>query len=108
MRQDAGILLPVVSCVILIAMSFSPKETTSVGNADLSALRSEILRLSESERAELAHDLMLSLDEPAEPDAADAWDKEILRRLGQVEAGTATLIDREEFRRRMRARIAAA
>ena len=79
-----------------------------MGNADLSALKSEILRLSESERAELAHDLMLSLDEPAQADAADAWDKEILRRLSQVEAGTATLIDREEFRRRMRARIAAA
>ncbi|MFM9968298.1 MAG: addiction module protein [Burkholderiales bacterium] len=79
-----------------------------MGNADLSALRSEILRLSESDRAKLAHDLMLSLDEPAEPDAGDSWDKEILRRLGQVESGSATLIDREEFRRRMRAPIAAA
>lgn len=79
-----------------------------MGTADLNALKTEILGLSESERAELAHDLMLSLDEPAEPDAADSWDKEILRRLGQVEAGTATLIDREEFRRRMRSRITAA
>ncbi len=79
-----------------------------MGTVDLNALKTEILGLSESERAELAHDLMLSLDEPAEPDAADSWDKEILRRLGQVEAGTATLIDREEFRRRMRSRITAA
>ena len=77
-----------------------------MGSANLETLRSEALRLSEPERAELAHDLMLSLDEPAEPDAADAWDREILRRLGQIDAGTATLIDREELRRRMRARIA--
>lgn len=55
------------------------------------------------QRGRLFEFCLLSLDEPAEPDAADSWDKEILRRLGQVESGTATLIDREEFRRRMRA-----
>ena len=79
-----------------------------MGSTNLNTLRSEALRLSESERAQLAHDLMVSLDEPGEPDAADAWDQEILRRLGQIDAGTATLIDRDELRRRMRARLAPA
>lgn len=82
--------------------------STCMGSTSLDTLRSEALRLSESERAQLAHDLMVSLDEPGEPDAADAWDQEILRRLGQIDAGTATLIDRDELRRRMRARLAPA
>ena len=61
--------------------------------------------LPEVERAELAHALVKSLDAPTDPDAADAWDKEILRRLAEIDAGTAKLIDRDEFRRRMQARI---
>ena len=38
-------------------------------------------------------------------DAEEAWDAEIVRRLAEIDSGTAVLIDREEFRRRMRARI---
>ncbi len=71
----------------------------------LDKVRSEALNLSETERAELAHDLVASLDGPADPDAASAWDAEILRRLAQIDSGTAELIDREEFRRRVRERL---
>lgn len=76
-----------------------------MGTEMLSRLRSEALTLPEAERAELAHELVKSLDMPADVDAADAWDQEILRRLAEIDAGTAKLIDRDEFRRRMRARI---
>jgi len=71
----------------------------------LSKLRSEVLMLPEAERAELAHALVKSLDAPTDADATEAWDKEILRRLAEIDAGTAKLIDRDEFRRRMQARI---
>jgi len=71
----------------------------------LRKLRSEVLTLPEAERAELAHELVKSLDAPADADAADAWDNEILRRLAEIDSGTAKLIDRDEFRRRMRARL---
>ena len=71
----------------------------------LNKLRSEALVLSEAERAELAHFLVKSLDAPADADASEAWDKEILRRLAEIDAGTAKLIDRDEFRRRMQAQI---
>jgi putative addiction module component (TIGR02574 family) len=71
----------------------------------LEKLRSEALRLPEAERAELAHSLVLSLDGPADKDAESAWDAEIQRRLAEIDAGTAKLIDREELRRRMRARM---
>ena len=76
-----------------------------MGTEALSKLRSEALMLPEAERAELAHTLVTSLDAPAEADAADAWDKEILRRLGEIDAATAKLIDRDEFRRRMQERL---
>lgn len=75
-----------------------------MSNVALEKLRSEALRLSEKERAELAQDLMKSLDAPGDPDAADAWDKEISRRLDEIDAGTAKLIDRAELRRRMQRR----
>lgn len=68
-------------------------------------LRSEALMLPEPERAELAHALVESLDAPPDADVADAWDKEISRRLAEIEAGTAKLIDRDEFKRRLQARI---
>ncbi len=71
----------------------------------LEDLRARVMLLPSSERAELAHSLMESLDAPLDDDAADAWDKEIRRRLDQIDAGTAQLIDREEFRRRMRTRL---
>jgi putative addiction module component (TIGR02574 family) len=71
----------------------------------LSKLRSDALSLPEAERAELAHALVKSLDAPADGDAQDAWDLEIVRRLGEIDAGTAKLIDRTEFQRRMQARI---
>ncbi len=75
-----------------------------MSNVTLAALRSDALRLTEKERAELAQDLMKSLDAPADADAADAWDKEISRRLDEIDAGTAKLIDRAELRRRMQQR----
>lgn len=71
-------------------------------------VRSEALRLSEAERADLARSLVSSLDGPADADAESAWDAEILRRLAEIDAGSAKLIDREELRRRMRARLSRA
>ena len=76
-----------------------------MGSPTLEKVRSDALSLSEAERAELAHSLVASLDGPSDPDADSAWDAEILRRLAEIDSGTADLIDREELRRRMRARM---
>ena len=51
----------------------------------------------------MAHSLVASLDGPSESDVEEAWDAEILRRLAEIDSGSANLIDREEFGRRMRA-----
>jgi len=70
----------------------------------LERIRSEVLELTEAERAELAHDLMASLDEPRESGVEDAWEREILHRISLIDSGQAKLLDREEFRQKMRAR----
>lgn len=77
-----------------------------MANSTLEKLRTEALNLSETDRAELAQQLVASLDGARDPGAEEAWDAEILRRLAEIDAGTAKLIDRAEFSRRMRARIA--
>ena len=76
-----------------------------MGNPILERVRAEALNLSESERAELAHNLVASLDGPADDDVEGSWDKEIQRRLAEINSGTAVAIDRREFSRRIRANI---
>ena len=74
-------------------------------NQTLDSVRTTALELPEADRAELAHDLVASLDGTADADANDQWDVELLRRLAEVRAGTATLHSREEFRERLRKRL---
>jgi len=75
-----------------------------MANPTLEKVRTEALNLPELERAELAYNLVTSLDGAEDPDVEEAWEAEILRRLAQIDSGAANLIDREELRRRMRAR----
>ena len=77
----------------------------AMSNSAFDRVRSDAFELTEAERAELAHDLVSSLDGPPDRDAAQQWDVEISRRLAEVDAGTASLIDRTEFSKRMRARM---
>lgn len=71
----------------------------------LDELRSQALTLSESDRAQLAHDLLKSLDIPADKDASGEWEAEIERRIAQIDSGSATFLDRDTFRRQMEAKI---
>ena len=73
----------------------------------LKQLEAEALDLSAQERAQLAHRLILSLDEDVVEDPAEverAWDDEIRSRLAEVEAGTAELIPAEQVFSELRAR----
>lgn len=67
----------------------------------LERIRSEMLTLSEAERAELAHELIKRLDALRDTGVEEAWDCEILLRISEVDAGQAKPLDREEFRRTM-------
>jgi putative addiction module component (TIGR02574 family) len=67
-------------------------------------LLSEALTLSSPARARLARKLISSLNEAADPTAADAWLAEIDRRSAEVKAGTAVLHDWEVVREELRGR----
>ena len=76
-------------------------------NQSFDELKNEALALSEADRAALALELVSSLDGGPDQNVETEWDAEIRRRLAEIDSGTATLIDRDEFRRRIRQRLAA-
>ena len=61
----------------------------------------EALRLDIDARAELAAELLKSLDGPADPDAEAAWATEIERRVEAIEGGTVELEPWEDVKRRI-------
>jgi putative addiction module component (TIGR02574 family) len=65
----------------------------------------DALRLEPETRAELAAELLDSLDGPADPDAEAAWDVEIERRIGAIESGTVKLEPWETVKRRIEKEI---
>ena len=50
--------------------------------------KNQFRQLSPSDRAELAHFLLVSL-EPEDEGAAEAWDAEVARRVAEIRAGGA-------------------
>lgn len=71
----------------------------------LAKLRAEAMDLSESERAELAHELITSLDGPADIDAEAAWSTEIEKRLKAIEHGTTATLSGDDVLRAIAERI---
>ena len=65
------------------------------------AVLAEALRLDEQARAELAAELLASLDGPTDTDAESLWAAEIERRVAAIEAGTAQLESWDDVRRRI-------
>jgi putative addiction module component (TIGR02574 family) len=71
----------------------------------LAELKEKAAQLPEPERAELALSLIESLDGPADEGVEEAWDREIARRVGEIERGEAKLIPAEEVFTRLRRRL---
>ena len=61
----------------------------------------DALRLDLEARAEVAAELLASLDGPADPDAEAAWAVEIERRVAAIEAGAVTLEPWGDVKRRI-------
>lgn len=70
-------------------------------------LRAEVLALPADERAEIAHALLESLHGEQDADAEAAWIAELDRRAQAVADGTAKLVDWEDARERIAARLKA-
>jgi len=55
----------------------------------LKKIRNQLIALPVADRAQLAHELILSLDEPKDTDAEKAWDAEIKKRVEEIKSGKA-------------------
>jgi putative addiction module component (TIGR02574 family) len=66
------------------------------------AIVEQALKLSPTERAEVAEKLIVSLDEVPDTDVEQAWQEEIQKRLRQIDRGEVTTIPWEEVQRRLR------
>jgi len=68
-------------------------------------IREQALALSEEVRAELARDLIRSLDAERDPNATQEWAEVVERRAREVLDGTAELVDGKTALDRTRARL---
>jgi putative addiction module component (TIGR02574 family) len=57
--------------------------------ATVDQLAQDALTLSDRERAELAHKLLVSLEHVADEGVEEAWDEEIAKRVQKIRDGTA-------------------
>ena len=69
------------------------------------SILADALKLDVEARAEVAAELLASLDGPADPDAEAAWEVEIARRVAAIEAGTIKLEPWEDVKRRIEKEI---
>ena len=65
------------------------------------AVLADALRLDPEVRAEIAAELLASLDGPEDPGAEAAWEAEVQRRIAAIESGEMKLESWEEVRRRI-------
>ena len=65
----------------------------------------EALRLDVKARAEIASELLASLDGPADPGAEQAWAAEIERRVKALEMGTEPLESWNDVKRRIASQV---
>ncbi|OAI00484.1 addiction module antitoxin RelB [Methylomonas methanica] len=63
---------------------------------DSSVIESEALHLPPSERAKLAHSLLLSLENLSDIELKEAWLDEAQRRADEIDQGLVELISAEE------------
>jgi hypothetical protein len=62
-----------------------------MNTAQLESITNAAMTLPERERAKLAHDLVASLDGPADLSVAEARDSEICRKINDIESGKTEL-----------------
>ena len=70
----------------------------------LQQVASKAHNLSPSERAELAHELIVSLDDVRDKELEMAWDTEIERRIEEIKSGRAKGRPAEEILAEIRAK----
>jgi len=70
-------------------------------NVDAAKLLREALKLPPSDRGALACQILDSLDEGVDEGAEAAWDREIAKRVAEIDNGQVKLVPWSEVRRRL-------
>jgi putative addiction module component (TIGR02574 family) len=70
---------------------------------DTETIERQALQLPLSERAALAHKLLLSLENLSEAEYDELWADEAARRAAEIESGAVQLVSSEEVSRKARA-----
>lgn len=65
-------------------------------------LKDQLIRLPQDERAELAQFLIDSLDGQSDPDAEEAWARELVKRAEEIQTGQAVGEPSEQVFARLR------
>jgi len=65
-----------------------------------------LVKLPKSDRAEIAHRLLESLDEPGDPDWETAWVEELLKRASRLKSGAVEGIPFDEIMAKLRKKYA--
>jgi putative addiction module component (TIGR02574 family) len=71
----------------------------------LAELKQKAAQLNEAERAELALELIESLDGETDVDADESWRIEVQRRIAEIESGEVQLIPGDEVFARLRRKL---
>jgi len=87
---------------ILPALSFAPADYNFYMTQEANELLQKALGLSDKERAELAGNLIASLDATVDPDADAAWQQEVVRGLDEVQSGKVNTVSWEEVQQKGR------
>ena len=72
-------------------------------STDLAELRRTIQQLSQKDRAALAHDILLTLEDDEEG-AEEAWQAEVKKRVDEYHSGQMTSITEDELFARLNAK----
>ncbi len=73
--------------------------------ASADELLAGVLKLDEADRARFAQELLASLHQQQEPDAAKAWAAEINKRAREALSGRVEMVDGEKVLKEARARL---
>ena len=74
----------------------APQQLETAMTTLVEELSARAKTLSAQDRARLAEELLASLDQEPDSEVDAAWDREIQRRVAEVESGTVALVSSED------------
>jgi len=80
----------------MVLVFTEPRYNKNVMSAAAKEVLEAAMKLEPTEREQIAHELLESIDEPSDVELSPEWEAEIQRRLRKIEAGEATFVSGDE------------